>query len=196
MTGILLVDPRTGRRRALTRFHGSVFGYSWSPNSTQIAYARRGHDAGRSPATTILVVNADGSGERPLVTAQQGPEVNALHPAWSPDGRHVAYAGTHVVSGGLLGNRALGPLSSSDLYLVDVADGISHPLTRSPVEGVKSPGVGWALHGGRTVAGCSSIGDAPADERGRQLRAAVHSHDDRGRCGSASGRDAEPAALG
>lgn len=152
-TGILLVDARTASQRELTRFHGFVMGFSWSPDATQIAYARREvHDAGPSPATRIFVVNADGSGERPLVTAQQTPVVDAWSPAWSPDGRRVAYAGTHFGSGRALGSRG-GSVYSSNLYVVDLADGIPHRLTRPPVDGVlKGPtvvGVAWWPDGRR-----------------------------------------------
>jgi Tol biopolymer transport system component len=57
----------------------------WSPNGNQIAF---GSD--RSGVFEVYVVNADGS-ELHQVTMQGG-----AHPAWSPDGRRLAFTGSGV----------------------------------------------------------------------------------------------------
>ena len=55
---------------------------SWSPDGKQIAYYAE--DAGRAD---LFVMNADGTGGRPLTRTAEDEGA----PAWSPDGRQIAY---------------------------------------------------------------------------------------------------------
>lgn len=56
----------------------------WSPDGTEIAYSRKFRDGGRMQGQ-VRVMNADGSGDRP-VTAVETRDENAM---WSLDGRHL-----------------------------------------------------------------------------------------------------------
>src|SRR5262249_50721467 len=58
----------------------------WSPDSRRIAFTGRGDTP---KGTAIILVNADGSGERRLTRLSEA-EGKAQCPAWSPDGRRIA----------------------------------------------------------------------------------------------------------
>ena len=55
---------------------------AWSPDGTRIAVWRL-----NGSVDSIVVVNADGTGERTLT----GPQEHAADPTWSPDGEYIAY---------------------------------------------------------------------------------------------------------
>ena len=62
-----------------------------SPDGSQIAYARRSMDIMEDRRNaSIWIVNADGSGHRPLTD----PDVRASQPRWSPSGDRLLYAST------------------------------------------------------------------------------------------------------
>jgi dipeptidyl aminopeptidase/acylaminoacyl peptidase len=69
------------RLLAVSDSRGDPFGYSWSPDGTQILLTRF---PGSNPGPTISVIDANGTNERQLVQ-------DAYAPSWSPDGRQFAY---------------------------------------------------------------------------------------------------------
>ena len=71
----------SGKKR-LTRTAALEDVPDWSPNGLKIVYA--------GPQARIWVMNADGTGQHPLTRNALGGGV-AWAPAWSPDGKRIAY---------------------------------------------------------------------------------------------------------
>jgi len=67
---------------ATTRYNGAPSRLSWSPDGTQIVFARWDNTA-----PGIYIANADGANERIVFTA---PRVR--WPRWSPDGRYIVFS--------------------------------------------------------------------------------------------------------
>lgn len=91
----------------LTRNSVDDFGAVWSPDGRRLVFSRT-----VGGGTALFVMRADGSGVRRLTTPvvrPEGPASSDVTPAWSPDGRRIAFAS----------DRAGG---SPDIWLVD-ADG-------------------------------------------------------------------------
>ena len=86
--GLWVVNADGSNPRQLTRYAvGS--NPAWSPDGRRIAFRRRSAPLGvesipAGPSADLYVVNADGSGLRRLAR-------NGGAPAWSPDGRTIAF---------------------------------------------------------------------------------------------------------
>ena len=100
-------------RKLVTDVDSSV---SFSPDGKQFAYLRGIPPQGE---VTLLIANADGTGEREIVRRNMGGDVPAFVCSWSPDGKVIIY-----------------PLNSSDesgnsvtLVGVQVADGSEKPIS-------------------------------------------------------------------
>jgi Tol biopolymer transport system component len=124
-----LVDLETG---ASTPLPESIVGtedvtsdYAVSPDGSRLTYVRRGDDGG----VQIFVANLDGSGIEQVTVELRGeamPSTEAA-PAWSPDGSKIAYIGRRM--SGAHGN----------VYLLDLATGMSTRVTDDPRDGAQSP---------------------------------------------------------
>jgi Tol biopolymer transport system component len=90
---IWVMDADGSHRRQVTHSGaGDDFDPSWSPDGKRIVFrTSRGHhlpDPASLGLDGIFVVNADGSGERPI-----HPPTGGLFPDWSPDGSKIAFSG-------------------------------------------------------------------------------------------------------
>src|SRR5262249_31635601 len=75
-----LVILRGARRMIVAR--GAYAPFAWSPDARRLEFAT---------GTALVSVNADGTGRRILIAGLVGEQGEAIEPAWSPDGEHVAY---------------------------------------------------------------------------------------------------------
>ncbi len=88
--GLWTLDLATSRLNQITRppEMGQVLTGRWSPDGTRIAYALFQVKDRRTPASEVVVVGADGSAPRQVLTTE-GAGVFYQAPVWDPDGRHL-----------------------------------------------------------------------------------------------------------
>ncbi len=92
----------SGRHQLTDSGEGIDYSPTWAPTGSQIAFRTTRGDA----ADSIFVIDSDGENERQL----SPPGVDATFPAWSPDGRLIAYSAAEltVVQPDGRGERSLG----------------------------------------------------------------------------------------
>jgi len=86
---LMILDLETGKERAVLTGWDTGLGWSWSPDSKQIAYAVSDLDFNRD----IWIVAADGAA--PAVNVTQHPN-NEYRPRWSADGRILSFLSERV----------------------------------------------------------------------------------------------------
>ena len=87
VTSVYLVNPDGNGTRRLTHDR-DYMGLSWSPDGLKIATAS--HDPTDEDRFDVYVVNVDGSG---ITNLTNNPGEVGGCPAWSPDGRKIAFSG-------------------------------------------------------------------------------------------------------
>jgi len=108
-----LVDVTTGERTVFHEMPRGAWLYDVSLDGSRLAFV-----ADTTGSNQVWVMNFDGSGLRQIThDAYEGTD-----PAWSPDGRRIAYVG-------------FGEGTNRDLFVVDVATG----KTRRIVKGLRDP---------------------------------------------------------
>lgn len=117
--GAILIKPDgTGRHTILHNIGVNVFTPRWSNDGRQIVFEGNG-DRG----SQLWAANADGTGAHALIPTPDGcPNstcTESVQPAWSPDGRSIAYVAPTHVDGGY---------SKTALAVLDVATGTTTEL--------------------------------------------------------------------
>ena len=111
----LIRPDGTGRHTLLTDPAGDTDDPAWSPDGQQVVYMVNGGTGGQ-----LWIAAADGTGDHAVTSGGDGcPSglcTEAVQPAWSPDGRTIAYIAPQ--------NNA-GLLVKYSLMLLDVASGVS-----------------------------------------------------------------------
>lgn len=103
---LFALDPESGTERQIT--HGyRDYGSDWSPDGTRIVYDSESRDGGQG----IWVMNADGSRAMKLID-------DGSVPAWSPDGRRIAFARADLGETVAYGEGSAG--TPFYLYVMDV----------------------------------------------------------------------------
>lgn len=113
--GILYQVPLLGgiARRIINDVDSPV---TFSPDGRQLAFLR---NYLKSNETSLIVANADGSGERRLATRIRPTPFMLTGPSWSPDGKQIACVAKTINA----------RLASMDVLAVEVRDGTQTPLT-------------------------------------------------------------------
>jgi serine/threonine protein kinase len=141
---IHLVSPLGGPAHRLSDFSvGWGGGASWSPDGRWLAVSggRPGSEPGYLRAGGIYFLPS--SGGEPRTVTKPSPPANDVAPAFSPDGRHLAYASC---PGGLFEGGC-------DVYVLELgADlGPAGPPRRLTRQNVAVPFVAWTRDGGSIV---------------------------------------------
>jgi Tol biopolymer transport system component len=144
-----VVPIGAGAQQTILDLPADTWNVAASPDGKRIAYVTRSKDVGIcggcSDVTRVVVANVDGTGAHYITLA--GPIGDVHTPAWSPDGRQLAYVGTRA--------------GNADIYVASTRGGSSRRLTHDPGQD-EVPA--WAPDGG-TIA-YDNCGSTPCDDSG------------------------------
>lgn len=127
---LFVMDADGRNQRQLTRVRSAI-NAEWAPDGRRIAFV-----SGDSGQQDVYVINADGTGLRRL-TRTVG---NHLQPAWSPDGKAIAYSAV-ISSSAEYGQ-------TYQLWVTDL-DGAAYQLTQNSAANYQYPS--WSRDGARLV---------------------------------------------
>ena len=112
----------------------------WSPDGSHIAFIALPDSAIPFPVGELWIMNADGDNARPLASADSG---HGYAPAWSPDSTRIAYVGRDNPDDPRADQVA--DALVSNIYIVDVAGGVTTPVTQ--FEGMLVEAPVWSADG-------------------------------------------------
>jgi dipeptidyl aminopeptidase/acylaminoacyl peptidase len=119
--GVFVVFDRTARLQGSSRGASARPAATAAATKSRIAFYSTRTRTGPSQGGAVYVVDADGGGKRQLTRTawMDRPEV-ASGPAWSPDGRRIAFLSVRH--------------RNEDVYVLDLGSGQAHRVTRHPAD--------------------------------------------------------------
>jgi hypothetical protein len=151
-TGVFVMDADgSNRMEVAVTDEGSNFSPSWSPDGSQLVFSSI-----RNEDWQIDVVNADGSGEHPIL-AHRGAVGGSV---WSPDGRLIAFVGEGGLVQGGGGDTALHVMRPDGTGITKLAD--------EPKYGVAGD-IAWQPLPAPTTVDATPTSPAPVPESGDPL---------------------------
>jgi Tol biopolymer transport system component len=129
----------------------------WSPDGLKLIFdalpeSSHGFDSPRTPRN-IWVINADGSGQTPLLQLTNLTDVNAssFDPNWSPDGSEVAFSSSRALDG----SDAANANGTVNIWVMK-ADGTDvGPLTKLTAAGADCVAASWSPDGTKLALECA-----------------------------------------
>ncbi len=146
-SGALWQSPVLGgnARKLFVNFRCPI---AFSPDGKQFAFVR-GDRSGKE--TALMIANADGSEEKKLATRKLPDYLPIIKPAWSPDGKIIAYSQVNRTGGVYL-----------NVIGVRVTDGVEQPITSHRWENNVGMGIAWLSdNSGLLVTGAEQDGQLP-----------------------------------
>jgi TolB protein len=113
---LVLLDVKSGKERRLTKGDNPEYDAVWSPDGKRLAFAFDKTSPNQGDIDVHLI-DADGKNQKPLAVSQ-GKLSHEESPAWSPDGKRVAYSSTRD------GNQ--------ELYVIGIDGKNAKRLTNDP----------------------------------------------------------------
>lgn len=113
---LILLDVKTGKKRRLTKTDSPEYDAVWSPDGKRLAFAFDKTSPNQGDLEVYLM-DTDGRNRKPLAVTQ-GKLSHEESPAWSPDGKWIAYTSTRD------GNQ--------ELYLIGIDGKGRKRLTSNP----------------------------------------------------------------
>lgn len=89
---LFLLDIKTGKERRLTKSKSPEYDAVWSPDGKRLAFAFDKTSPNQGDIEVHLI-DPDGKNQKPLAVTQ-GKLSHEESPAWSPDGKRIAYTST------------------------------------------------------------------------------------------------------
>lgn len=136
---LFVLSRKAGKVRRLTSFDGGAFAPDFSPNGRQIAFERRGFQAGPDAAFTIRF---DGSDPTRIPLACSGQCLGIGEPTWTPSGSQITFG------------RAFGPIVDDNASTAGLAtaglDGAGDRVIRAfgvAGTGTEPKGAAWSPSG-------------------------------------------------
>jgi dipeptidyl aminopeptidase/acylaminoacyl peptidase len=108
----------------------------WSPDGQHIAFIKIPDSATPFTIGALWVMDADGSGARPLAEADAG---HGIPPVWAPEGQHIAFVARENAEDARANVSATALISN--LYLVDMGTGELKQIT--DFEGSRVQDLSW-----------------------------------------------------